>query len=128
MNSIFDAFAHGRIFCGRESVPAESLGWSEHGDFAGVFLKNMLVGEQTDGLVSCHLVRIDPNKAIGLHSHADSIELHEVIAGGGACITENGTLPYTPGTMSVIARTLPHEVHAGEDGLYLFAKFISRKP
>jgi hypothetical protein len=38
---------------------------------------------------------------------------------------ENDRLAYAPGTMSVIARNVPHEVQAGGDGLYLFAKFVS---
>jgi len=127
MDALFDAFAQGTILCGAERAPAASLAWNKHKDFAGVFLKNLLTGEQTDGVLSCHLVRMEPNMSIGLHSHPDSIELHEVIAGNGTCVTQGGVLAYTPGTMNVIARDMPHAVHAGKDGLYLFAKFVKPK-
>jgi mannose-6-phosphate isomerase-like protein (cupin superfamily) len=125
MNTLFDDFAQGAILRSAERIPAASLAWNEHKAFAGVFLKNLLTGEHTGGKLTCHLVRIEPNMSIGLHSHADSMELHEVIAGSGACVMQNATLPYAPGTMSVIARDVPHEVHAGEEGLCLFAKFVS---
>ena len=125
MNTLFDAFAQGAIIRDAEYIPAASLAWNEHKTCAGVFLKNLLAGECMNGIFSCHLVRIDPNMSIGLHSHPDSIELHEVIAGSGACVAQGVTLPYAPGTISVIARDMPHEVHANEDGLYMFAKFVS---
>jgi mannose-6-phosphate isomerase-like protein (cupin superfamily) len=127
MNTPFDDFAQGAILHGNEYIAAASLPWNEHKTFAGVWLKNLLTTEHTDGKLSCHMVRIEPNMSIGLHSHADSMELHEVIAGSGACVTQDGRLPYVPGTMSLIARDMPHEVHAGEDGLCLFAKFVSIK-
>lgn len=125
MTILFDAFAQGMIMKGAERTPAASLVWNEHKTFAGVFLKNLLATEYTDGMLSCHLVRIEPNMSIGLHSHPDSIELHEIVAGTGVCVTPSGTLPYAPGTISVLARNMSHEVHAGKDGLYLFAKFVS---
>ena len=124
MNALFDAFAQGTIIRGVECTPAGSLVWNAHKTFAGVSLKNLLPGECMNGMLSCHLVRIEPSMSIGLHSHPDSIELHEVIAGSGACVTQNVTLSYAPGTINVIARDMPHEVYAGEDGLYLFAKFV----
>jgi quercetin dioxygenase-like cupin family protein len=124
MPAFFDTFDHGTIICGTECTPAASLAWNAHQTFAGVFLKNLLTGESTGGRLSCHLVRIEPNMSIGRHSHPDSLELHEVIAGSGRCVTENGTLPYKPGTMNAIARDMPHTIHADADGLYLFAKFV----
>jgi len=124
MHTFFDAFDQGTVIHGTECTPAASLAWNQHATFAGVFLKNLLSREETDGMLTCHLVRIEPGMSIGLHSHPDSMELHEVVAGSGACVTPNGTLPYAPGTVSVIPRDLPHAVHAGEDGLHLLAKFI----
>ena len=128
MNALFDAFVQGTVIHGAECTSALSLAWNRHKTFAGVFLKNLLGNESTSGMLSCHLVRIDPNMSIGLHSHPDSMELHEVIAGNGTCVIPDGTFSYAPGTISVIAHDTPHEVHAGGDGLYLFAKFISLKP
>ncbi len=33
-------------------------------------------------------------------------------------------LPYEAGVISILPIGMPHEVIAGEDGLYLFAKFM----
>jgi quercetin dioxygenase-like cupin family protein len=127
MNALFVTFDQGTVIHGAERVPAASLAWNAHKTFAGVSLKNLLTGEDTDAMLTCHLVRIEPNMSIGLHSHPDSLELHEVVAGSGVCAAGKNTVPYTPGTVSVIARNLPHAVHAGEDGLYLLAKFVLLK-
>lgn len=56
---LFDCFAKGRLtVAGR--LPALAVGpWKEHKDFPGVFLKNLVMPELTEGLLSCHLVRIE---------------------------------------------------------------------
>lgn len=121
---LFQKFANGTVaYAGKHSDLA-CCEWVEHKDFAGVFLKNVISAEQTGGLFSCHLVRIEPCHKIGLHTHPGSIELHEVITGSGVCLVSQETLPYAPGGMAVIACDAPHEVRAGKDGLCLFAKFV----
>ena len=71
-----------------------------------------------------NLIRIEPNRSIGEHIHETQLETHEVIAGRGACVNDNMTIPYEPGILSVFPAYVPHEVNTGEDGLYLFAKFM----
>lgn len=122
---MFEFFENGNLTIGANSKNISTIAWSEHKDFPGVFLKNVIMGDQTEGLFTCHLVRIDPNCKIGLHTHPTSIELHEVIAGSGVCVTECGQTPYRPGNVAVLARNAPHEVRAGEEGLRLFAKFVT---
>lgn len=56
--------------------------------------------------------------------HKTQLETHEVIAGGGVCINDSAKLIYEPGVISILLLNVPHEVTAGADGLYLFAKFI----
>lgn len=110
------------------SGDAEALGgrpWEAHPDFAGVFLKTLVRPAATDGLFSCHLVRIEPGKRIGLHTHPGQTELHEVLAGSGVCRMEGNEMPYAPGCMAILPANAPHEVQAGEEGLFLFAKFIT---
>jgi quercetin dioxygenase-like cupin family protein len=70
------------------------------------------------------LVKVEPGCKIGNHVHATQLETHEVIAGYGTCINNGATITYTPGTISIIPAALPHEVAAGKDGLYMFAKFM----
>lgn len=37
---------------------------------------------------------------------------------------EFADIPYTPGVISTLPADVPHEVNAGDNGLYLFAKFM----
>lgn len=123
--NIFERFEKGSITTDKGVKNIGGILWNEHKDFPGVFLKNIVTGDETDGLFTCHLVRIEPNSKIGLHTHPASIELHEVVAGSGVCVTECGEIAYTAGSMAVLACNAPHEVRAGEDGLCLFAKFVA---
>ena len=71
-----------------------------------------------------NLVKIAPGKKIGSHIHKEQLETHEVIAGTGICINDGVELKYEPGVISIFQKASPHEVQAGADGLYLFAKFM----
>ncbi|MCL2830572.1 MAG: cupin domain-containing protein [Betaproteobacteria bacterium] len=123
--NLFEHFENGNLNAGAQRKSIASMPWNAHKEFPGVFLKNVVTGEETGGLFSCHLVRIEAGAKIGLHSHPASIELHEVIAGSGVCITDDGEIPYAPGCVTVLASKAQHEVRAGAEGLCLFAKFVS---
>lgn len=123
--NIFVKFEHGELVMEEKTKSIAAVPWVEHKDFAGVFLKNVITGDETRELFSCHLVRIEPNMTIGMHAHPTHIELHEIIEGGGVCRNENREISYSPGTTVMLACNSPHEVRAGDDGLCLFAKFIS---
>lgn len=123
--NLFQEFETGMLAESGKQTDIGLCPWNEHKDFAGVSLKNIVTPEQTAGLFTCHLVRIEPNHKIGMHTHPNSIELHEIIKGSGTCQTETGEIHYTPGVMAIIPRNEQHEVRAGEDGLCLFAKFIT---
>lgn len=122
---IFTSFENGKLTNGAGSVDISNIPWNEHKDFKGVFLKSVVTAENTKGLFACLLVRIEPGKKIGMHTHPDSIELHEIISGEGKCLTEHGEISYAPGRLAVLAENSPHEVQAGENGLCLFAKFVT---
>lgn len=122
---IFSCFENGELAAPGGSVAVSARPWNAHKDFDGVFLKSIVTPEHTAGLFTCLLVRIEPGKKIGLHSHPDSVELHEVIAGTGTCLTGYGEIPYAPGRLAILPEKSPHEVRAGKDGLCLFAKFIT---
>ncbi|MBR4224536.1 MAG: cupin [Oscillospiraceae bacterium] len=124
MRTLFDKFDEGRYIspCGDKAFA--DLAWNAHPTFEGVELKHLLTAADTDGKFSYHLVRIAPGMSIGEHIHADQLETHEVIAGGGVCINEGMQIPYECGTMTILRQGTPHSVTAGSDGLYLFAKFI----
>ena len=123
--SVFSAFEHGTMTAAGKTADTGALPWNPHRDFTGVYLKDVVTGDATEGRFTCHLVRIDPGQKIGLHAHPASIELHEVVSGSGVCVTEKGDISYAPGSVAVLAANSPHEVRAGEQGLCLFAKFIT---
>ena len=122
---LFEAFnTEGQLRLPDAAVSFKDIPWSKHPTFDGVELKHIVTAKDTSGQFSYHLVRIAPGKAIGNHIHQTQLETHEVIAGTGTCVNNGAELTYEPGVISILPMGLPHEVNAGPDGLYLFAKFI----
>lgn len=122
--NVFDAFNNGFLKLPASNTAFADIPWSKHPVFEGVELKHIITAKDTAGRFSYHLVRIAPDKSIKNHIHETQLETHEVIAGSGMCINDGASLPYEPGTISIMPAGIPHEVNAGGDGLYLFAKFF----
>ncbi len=120
----FETFNNGKLVTPAATKDFSNIPWKEHPTFTGVELKHILTSENTGGSYSYHLVRIAQNCSIKEHIHETQLETHEVIAGNGVCINDGTTILYEPGTISVFPANVPHEVNAGENGLYLFAKFM----
>ena len=123
-NNVFESFNEGTLKLPDKEVNFIDIPWSKHPTFEGVELKHIVTSKDTNGQFSYHLVRIAPNKSIKNHIHENQLETHEVIAGQGICINDGVKLSYGPGVISIMPAKAPHEVNAGKDGLYLFAKFI----
>ena len=123
-NELFEAFNRGRLALIDSEVSFEQINWAKHPTFEGVELKHIVTAKDTNGLFSYHLVRIQPEKAIGNHIHETQLETHEVVAGDGICINNGVEIKYKQGVISIMPEKVPHEVKAGKDGLYLFAKFM----
>ena len=70
------------------------------------------------------MVRIAPDCSIGNHIHETQLETHEVMKGCGKCVNADSIILYEAGTISIIQAGVSHEVTAGSEGLYLFAKFM----
>lgn len=123
--NLFEKFSEGgKLLLPDSTVAFDAVPWSRHPVFEGVELKHIIASEQTGGQFSFHLVRIAPNQKIGSHIHEKQLETHEVISGMGVCVNNGVELPYEAGVISIFPIGVPHEVTAGEDGLYLFAKFM----
>ena len=123
--NLFETFnVDGKLLLPDATVTFKDIPWSKHPTFEGVELKHIVVSKQTNGQLSYHLVKIAPHKKIGNHVHQEQLETHEIISGNGTCINNGTELTYEPGVISIFPIGLPHEVLAGPDGLYLFAKFI----
>jgi len=118
---LFETFAQeGRL----SDISFARIPWSNHQTFDGVELKHIVTARETGGQFSFHLVRIAPGKAIGRHVHPTQLETHEVIAGSGVCENDGVEIPYRPGVVAILPMGSPHQVTAGPNGLYLFAKFF----
>lgn len=124
MKALFETFDNGTFTSPYAQKRFSDLKWNPHPTFEGVELKHLLTAADTDGQFSYHLVRIAPNKSIGEHIHETQLETHEVIAGSGVCINEGLEIPYKSGVVTILKKATPHSVTAGNDGLYIFAKFI----
>jgi len=123
-NTVFENFNHGILCLPTSEKDFQSIEWSKHPTFDGVELKHILTAKETNGQFSYHLVRIAPNMSIKNHIHETQLETHEVIAGTGTCVNDGVELTYVSGSISIFNTKIPHEVNAGADGLFLFAKFF----
>ncbi len=123
-NDLFEAFDNGSLRLPESAAEFADILWAKHPAFDGVELKHIVSAKDTDGQFSYHLVRIAPGKSILNHIHETQLETHEVIAGSGVCISDGASIPYEPGVISIMPAGIPHEVNAGADGLFLFAKFM----
>lgn len=97
--------------------------WNPHSKFRGVSIQNLIVGKDSQGGFSVHLVKVEPHMEIGEHLHHNQTELHQVLSGGGRCLLEGEAMSYSPGSMAVLPADKPHRVVAGGDGLLLQAVF-----
>jgi quercetin dioxygenase-like cupin family protein len=102
---------------------AEFLPWNPHPKFAGVALRHLVTGKDTGGRLSLHHVRVNPNCAIGDHTHAGQVEIHDVISGEGTCTVAGKEIQYVPGIMGIMPADTLHRVDAGAEGLLLLATF-----
>lgn len=127
-HSLFSQFDNGMLLAGEATYALAEHPWQPHKEYPGVFLKTLVSAEHTGDLCTCHMVRIEPDHSILLHTHPASLELHEVIQGSGVCRMNAMATPYIPGTVGVIPANMPHEVQADKHGLVLFAKFIATSP
>jgi Uncharacterized conserved protein, contains double-stranded beta-helix domain len=117
-------FDNGKLYINNSCIDVDMLQWNAHPTFKGVYLKHIIKGENTDGMLSCHLVKVDAGCEIGIHNHAGITELHEVIDGDGCCLLGNEVFDYRKGVVGFIPADENHLVKAGNDGLFLLAKFF----
>ena len=119
---IFDMFSNGKLTGSEKSF--KDILWYLHPRFEGVEMKDILTSRETEGKFSFHLVKIAPDKKIGVHIHENQLETHEVISGNGKCRVNDEEFGYEPGIISIFPAKTEHEITAGPEGLYILAKFI----
>jgi len=113
---------NGKIVFMSDEINANDLKWNEAA-FEGVYLKHLVQGSSTNNTLSCHLVRIKAGCQIGDHIHEGKLELHEVLEGQGKALLDGKEIKYEPGVSVVIPADINHSVTAGNEDLYLLAKF-----
>jgi quercetin dioxygenase-like cupin family protein len=114
---------HETIVSAEEDRKADTIPWSQHPKFSGVFLRHLVTGKETGGRLSLHHVRIYPGSAIGDHTHAGQVEIHDVLSGEGICVVAGKEIAYRPGVMGIMPADTVHRIAAGESGLLLLATF-----
>lgn len=102
----------------------KELLWNQHPMFNGVSLRHLITGKDTDGKLSCHVVRIDPHCSLEEHFHESQWETHQVISGTGFLRLANREIAYHPGQVAVIPKGMKHKVVASNAGLVLHATFF----
>ena len=123
MNQALGLFQNALFVLPEGALPAQAAEWNAHPAFKGVWLKHLVVGKDTGGLLSCHLVRVEVGCEIGNHTHEGSVELHEVLSGQGICELEGLETAYAPGVCMVLPRGAVHRVAAQGTDMHLLAKF-----
>ncbi|MCE1190512.1 MAG: cupin domain-containing protein [Ignavibacteria bacterium] len=98
--------------------------WQPHPRFVGVWMSDIVTGQQTGGALSIHKVKVEPGRVLQTHVHESQTEIHEVVQGTGVCSVSTEERDYRSGVVSLIPVNTPHEVHAGEEGILLTATFF----
>lgn len=98
-------------------------GFEAHPVFKGVRMKLAVMGAQTHGAFSSHLVQVNPGCSLENHRHPDQDEQHVVLSGNGEMTLDGQRRNYAPGDVTVIPHGHEHAVVAGHDGILLLATF-----
>lgn len=121
--NINNCFENGQIGTISEILKSSDKPFNPHPKFKGVYLKNLVTGDMTDNKISCHLVKVEPFCTLDTHVHENSLEIHEVIFGNATCYIGENKINYNVGSIGVIPANVMHKVEAGENGIYILAKF-----
>ncbi len=120
---ISDSFETNTLSFFDRDTKISEINWSKHPKYDGVYLKHLIQGSDTNGALSCHIVKIEPNCTIDTHTHEGIFEIHEVIEGSGTCFLVNKIIIYSVGSVAVIPADTIHKIAAGNDGMYILAKY-----
>jgi quercetin dioxygenase-like cupin family protein len=119
-----ECIANGIITHCEKDEEIGKIKWDSHPKFTGVFLKHLLKGADTAGMLSCHVVKVEPGCMLDEHVHPGEWELHEVIRGEGQGCLGTKQIQYHSGSVVIIPQNTKHKVVAGRSGLILLAKFF----
>ena len=116
-------YENGMVYTQNSSQASAELDYVPHARFKGVYLKHLVTGSMTGNQVSSHLVKVEPHCVLDTHIHENNLEIHEVIAGSAKAMVGDQAVDYLPGTVGVLPAGVPHQIIAGDEGVYILAKF-----
>ena len=122
MNIVSD-FENGAVYSVAEAVNSGEITFTPHAKFKGVAIKHLVTGKTTGSQISCHLVKVEPFCTLDIHTHANNLEIHEIIDGDGTLFLGGKVYHYSAGSLGVIPVSVSHKVDAGKNGLCILAKF-----
>ena len=85
-DNIFETFNNGLVIFPSKNIDVSALPWYEHPAFKGVYLKDLVRGDDTKGAFSCHVVKIKKGSEVGEHSHSSQWEFNEALEGNGTFV------------------------------------------
>ncbi len=119
-----EAFEQGTLLFPGLEVRAAEKPWYAHPAWNGVFLKDLVTGDETGGAFSYHLVRVSRNCEVADHGHETQWEFNVVLGGTGSFIIEGSEVPVVqPGQTFITPPRTHHTVNAGSEELSLLAIF-----
>lgn len=119
-----DAFDKEVVFFSDKEVESDNKEWYEHPACKGVFLKDLVTGEDTGGEFSYHLVRVLRNCEVSDHDHEDQWEWNRIIDGSGVFLIGDKEVVISPGQTYATPPGVHHTVSAYDEDLSLLAMFV----
>jgi len=119
-----DMFDKGIVFFSDIEIESDKKEWYEHPACKGVFLKDLVTGEDTGGEFSYHLVRVEKNSEVMDHDHETQWEFNRIIGGKGVFLIGDKEVVIAPGQTFVTPPGIHHTVSAYDDELSLLAVFV----
>lgn len=121
---IFKSFDSGKIVFPDKEIDAAALPWKPNPVFKGVFGKELVSADDTNGEFNCLLIKIEKGGEVSEHSHGTQWEYNEVLEGCGTFGFGDKKSDCKPGDSYVNPPGVSHSVAAPKEDLYIFAKFF----
>ncbi|MDD4254006.1 MAG: cupin domain-containing protein [Methanofollis sp.] len=124
--NIAEVFENGAMLFPTHELEAKDAPWYQHPEWKGVFLKDLVLGNDTGDAFSYHLVRVQGGCEVGDHVHSDQWEWNAILRGSGVFVFDEKEIPFQPGYTFATPPGVRHMVSAGSEELMLLAVFIPR--
>ena len=122
--SMTDVFGNGAVLFPDFETDAAAKPWTPHPRWKGVFLKDLVTGNETGGKFSYHLVKVLQDCEVKDHGHETQWEWNQIIDGDGIFVIGDKEVPIEPGQTFVTPPGIHHIVSAGDEDLVLLAIFV----